>query len=99
MIEFVELVSVSVYWYCVLLDSAADGDVLPRLHEEFRAHDLGELWPQPLDDLLGGGRSPSGLSWMNMRSVFSLELPPVAPAKLTTQRGRVRNMIFEICSR
>jgi hypothetical protein len=43
-----------------------------------------------------GGRSPNGLSWMNMRAVFSLELPPVAPAKLTTPAtAGSATMIFE----
>ena len=29
-------------------------------------------------------RSPNGFSWMNMRAVFSAELPPVEPTKPTT---------------
>ena len=29
-------------------------------------------------------RSPNGFSWMNMRAVFSDELPPVEPTKPTT---------------
>ena len=34
------------------------------------------------------GRSANGLSWMNMRAVFSAELPPVEPTKPTTPLDR-----------
>ena len=39
------------YWKLARGDAAADGDVLRRLQEQVRALDLGELRPQPVDDL------------------------------------------------
>ena len=69
-----------------LAEAAADVDVLAGLHEELRARapaaTLGRSrW---MTCCAEASRSPNGLSWMNMRAVFSDELPPVAPTKPTT---------------
>ena len=90
-----------------LLEPAANSDVRHGLHEELDADHLGELGLSRAITSCTDGRSLKGFSWVNTRAVFSLGLPPVAPAKPTTPEtaGSLRMMaansfsIFAIASK
>jgi len=80
-----ESVEVSVYWYCVLLSRPSTLMSCPAcmksLAPAISATRGRSRW---MIRCAEASRSPNGLSWMNMRAVFSDELPPVEPTKLTT---------------
>ena len=78
-------VEVSVYWNSVLLSRPPTLMSWPACMKNFTPGTSATLgrrrwmicWAE-------AARSPNGFSWMNMRAVFSDELPPVEPTKPTT---------------
>ena len=80
-----ELVEVRVYWNSVLLSWPPTLMSWPACMKNFTPGTSATLgrsrwmicWAE-------ASRSPNGFSWMNMRAVFSAELPPVEPTKPTT---------------
>ena len=73
------------YWYWVLLSRPPTLMSWPACMKNFTPATSATLgrsrW---MICCAEASRSPNGLSWMNMRAVFSDEFPPVEPTKLTT---------------